>query len=371
MPSSIPPPPLDLSITEHFSDFSDYSPFSSSRRPISQCSVPRTVSRSGSWADIASDGNPSDYVPQRRPSLFSISDVFPEGPFLADKQDHEQEQGCYALKDDAHVNGVSLHDTVFEANVSRSSATPKCRSPDSGPEYSSDETSSTTSRNSSYRSRRSGFYGSPASSVTPLSLPTQPSACASSIDLSSYSALARFVFDLRNDFALNAEDIEAVMKAMDDDVLDNPWLAFEDEMRAASEGEAPGASRPALVDFVPRKLSNVEELEEAIMEKRERVRRSLSVAFASKRGAGSPSTRSQESYSSHQRAASQPTTPRSPHPPVMIAPLISLDEARKKFAHADSLDIPVLPRTVVRDLPSPSSSSRSLRSVRERLRVRP
>ncbi|TFY58447.1 hypothetical protein EVG20_g8144, partial [Dentipellis fragilis] len=164
--------------------------------------------------------------------------------------------------------------------------------------------------------------------------------------LSSYSALARFVFDLRNNFSVDAEDIEAVMQAMDDDVLDNPWLAFEGEMRAASEEEAPGASRPALVDFVPRKLSNVEELEESIVEKRERVRRSLSLALSANRGTRSLSTRPQESYPSHQRAASQPSTPHSPHPPVMIAPLISLDEARKKFAHADSLDIPVSPRTV-------------------------
>ncbi|TFY68136.1 hypothetical protein EVG20_g3683 [Dentipellis fragilis] len=221
MPSSFPPPPLDLSAAEHFSDLSDWSPYSSSRRPTSQCSFPRTVSRSGSWADITLDGNPSDYVSRRLPSLCSISDVFPEGPFigLADKQEREQEQRCHSLNDGAHADIVRSGDTAFEARVSGSSATPKLHSADSGPEYSSDETGSTTSRNSSYRSRRSGFYGSPSSSVTPLSQPTQSSACASSIDLSSYSALARFVFDLRNNFSVDAEDIEAVMQAMDDDVI--------------------------------------------------------------------------------------------------------------------------------------------------------
>ncbi|KAA1470505.1 hypothetical protein DENSPDRAFT_702784 [Dentipellis sp. KUC8613] len=373
-PSSTPPLRLsaeDRLLAERFFAEPDCPLSPSSDRPISQYSIPRTVSRPGSWADFEFDIDP-DVELHCLNALRAISGVFPEGPLQppADLHAQERTQKRQSLSEstcvgDADSDFKSPKPSIITLSEESSASGSQSTDVELYDGLSDDVASATSEEQSLRRSRRSGFYGTPPTSATPsLSRSTDSGEPSPPIDLSSYSALTRFVFELRNEILQESDGSEPRTISIDCNLLDNPWLVLADEL-GRDGPPVGGLSLPR--GFEPHRLSVVPEVEEEEEQRVERVRRSLSIALAA-----AAAMRRNKPLPALPLPPSDPAESQVPspsHPQVMIAPLISLEEARKRFAHPDSLDIACSSRAADAEVPPPPPPARrrsSLQSLRDR-----
>ncbi|TFY58751.1 hypothetical protein EVG20_g8034 [Dentipellis fragilis] len=375
-PSSTPPLRLsaqDRLLAEQFFAEPDCPPSPSSYRPVSQYSIPRTVSRPGSWADFASDSEPEVEL-HCLPALRAISDVFPEGP-LSGPANHQAQAQVHQSSSESTCVGDTESDFKSPQpsiiTLSEESSASGSRSTDFDLyDGSSDDITSTTSEEQSLRrSRRSGFYGTPPTSAT-LSL-------SHSTDSGEPSPQSIFPLTPLSHASINS------------DLLDNPWLLLADEL-GRDGPPVGGLSLPG--GFEPRRLSVVEEVDEEEEQRIERVRRSLSVAVAAaamRRNKPLPAPPPDSSDPVDDNVGSRAVSYKilqyvelSSDVPfalvsrlhrtlkLLIAPLISLEEARKRFAHPHSLDIACSSRAadaeVSPPMPPPARRRSSLQSLRDR-----
>ncbi|TFY83752.1 hypothetical protein EWM64_g250 [Hericium alpestre] len=363
--------PFSLTVDNLFSiDNVFLTPSPSSDRPSSACSLPRTVSRPGSWIDFHFEDEP-DLGLHRLTSLARELDTSGYVPALSEDEAEGPLKGAAGgptFERPTRLSQSPTNSSIYEM-PSRSNASFDESEDDK--EIWHAEMKFHSERRSRIQSHRSGFYGSPSStpSSATLSLPyvssSDESANSSTLDLTAVSALSRFVIDLHRTFPMDidAEPFNAEALNADDALIDDPWLAFEDELLSGLEAECTAVLRTRVVgrvmgklavaeqkEFTPRKLSLVPEeddddelSESAGFTGNARPQSALDKPLPRLPSGVFSDAEDFEWMGPNKELPCTPSTPRNPHPPVMIAPLITLDEARKRFAHAHSLDLPPSP----------------------------